>query len=462
MTLYRGRIDAKYPGLMDEINRSLPVDIRLLPYDLLTNRAWCAELKRIGILTANELKAIQKALDDVAKMAKDGAFAALPDDEDVHTLVERLLTEKLGETGAKIHAGRSRNDQVVCDLRMYVCDRLADLAEQAAQLIRTVQKLGKKHAQTLLAGETHLQPAQVITLGHFLLALGGALARDLGRLRDAFSRANQCPLGSGALAGSGFPVDRRRLAKMLGFDGVVENTLDAVSDRDFAQEAVFACALICLHLSRFAEQFVIWANPAFGYVRFADDWSTGSSMMPQKRNPDAMELIRAKAARCIGHAAASMSLTKGLPLAYAKDLQEDKPPLFDALDSAALCLRVFDAALASATFDAARMKNALSGDLLATDLADLLVEAGVPFRAAHERVGRLVKDLEKRKKSLLEVTPAEMKKRFPEIAENSFPLTFENALKRRAVIGGAAPKNVARQIRMLDEAVAENVLKKRV
>jgi argininosuccinate lyase len=462
MTLYRGRLDAKHPGLMDAINRSLPVDIRLLPYDLLTNRAWCAELRRIGILTAKELRAIQAALDDVARLAKDGAFATLPDDEDVHTLVERLLTERLGETGAKIHTGRSRNDQVVCDLRLYTCDKLAELADLIAQLIRTLRKLGQEHAQTLLAGETHLQPAQVITLGHFLLSLGFALARDLDRLKDAFARANQCPLGSGALAGSGFAVDRHRLAEALGFDGICGNTLDAVSDRDFAQETVFACTLICLHLSRYAEQFVIWANPAFGYVRFADDWSTGSSMMPQKRNPDAMELVRAKAARCIGHTAALAALTKGLPLSYAKDLQEDKPPLFDALDSASLCLRVFDAALASATFDAEKMKRALTGDLLATDLADMLVETGAPFRSAHERVGRLMKDLEQQGRSLLEVSPAEMKKRFPEIAENSFPLTFENALNRRDVLGGAAPKNVARQIKMLDQAVAENMLPKRV
>jgi argininosuccinate lyase len=462
MTLYQGRIATKHSGLMDEINRSLPVDIRLLPYDVLTNKAWCDELHRLGILNADERRSIFAALDDVARLAREGAFEKLPDDEDVHTLVERLVTERADEAGAKIHTGRSRNDQVVCDLRMYACDRTAELSELVIRLIQTLQKLGAEHAETLLAGETHLQPAQVITLGHFLLSLGFALARDLGRLRDSFARANLCPLGAGALAGSGFPVDRRRLAEALGFDGVCGNTLDAVSDRDFVQEIVFACATICLHLSRCAEQFVIWSNPAFGYVRFADDWSTGSSMMPQKRNPDAMELIRAKAARVVGDATSLSALIKGLPLSYVKDLQEDKPPFFDALDSTSLCLRVFDAALASARFDAARMKDALTGDLLATDLADLLVEAGLPFRVAHEKVGRLVSGLEQQSRSLSNVGPEELRRQFSELREKRLPLNFADAPARRRVTGGADPARIAEQIEMLNSVIAEKSLRRRL
>ena len=445
MTLYDGRISASLDADMDAINRSLPVDIRLLAYDVLTNRAWTDELARLGVVTEQERLAIHTALEQVAAMT----FAKLPDDEDVHTLVERLVTEKVGPAGGKIHTGRSRNDQVVCDTRMFTADALLALRAELLDLIARLAELAAAHAETVFAGTTHLQPAQPITLGHFLLSLAEALWRDQERAADAFGRANQCPLGAGALAGSGFAVDREALARALGFDGVLENTLDAVADRDFAQEAAAVAAMLLVHLSRYAEQMVIWSNPAFGYVRFSDAWSTGSSMMPQKRNPDAMELVRGLAGRCIGDLTALLTLTKGVPLSYAKDLQDDKKLLFDALDTARLCTRVFREAVATAHFDAGRMAEALRPELLATDLADELVKYGVPFREAHHRVAALVTELENEAKDLSDVDAQRFAAVFPELGDQPFSFGFDDAVKRRAVRGGTAPEAVRAAIAQL-------------
>jgi argininosuccinate lyase len=454
MTLYKGRIDTGSNALMDAINRSLPVDIRLLPYDVATNRAWAAELARIGVLDRQELTAVDRALDEILALAAEGAFEQLPEDEDVHTLVERLLTERLGDTGAKIHTGRSRNDQVACDLNLYLIDSLQQLDEKVVAAIRVLRELAEEHAAVLLAGTTHLQPAQPITLGHFLLSAAFALVRDAERVTAAAERASSCPLGCGALAGSGFAVDRQALADELGFARVAANSIDAISDRDAAQEAACACAILAGHLSRYAEQLVIWSHPALGYVRLADEWSTGSSMMPQKRNPDSLELVRAKAARAIGRATQLLALTKGVPLAYAKDLQEDKEALFDAIDTAALAVAVFGEVLARAEFREYRMREMLTGDLLATDLADRLVQLGVPFRKSHERVARLVGELEADSRCLLDATADEIAKHAPELGEEGWQPSFEAAIERRQVIGGTAPSRVRDQIAQLDTWLA--------
>jgi argininosuccinate lyase len=451
MTLYKGRIDAEPDALMDAINRSLPVDIRLLPYDVATNRAWAGELARIGVLESAELEAIEKALDEILTRYESGGLDPLPDDEDVHTLIERLLTEKLGDTGAKIHTGRSRNDQVACDLHLYLVDQLGELRAEAVALVELLVALAKRHADALIAGTTHLQPAQPITLGHFLLSAAFAVKRDAERFGAAAARASRCPLGSGALAGSGFGVDRAALADQLGFVGVADNSIDAISDRDAAQEAACAGAMMLAHLSRYAEQLVIWSNPALGYVRLSDRWSTGSSMMPQKRNPDSLELVRAKAARGIGRATQLLALTKGVPLTYAKDLQEDKEALFDALDTALLTLRVFGRALAEAEFSEQRMREMLTGDLLATDLADRLVEHGVPFRRAHERVARFVGELEADARCLLDAAEGEIAERFPELAEQGWKPSFDDAVARRSVRGGTSPDRVREQIAALEK-----------
>jgi argininosuccinate lyase len=456
MKLYEGRVPGAPDPLMDQINRSLPFDIRLLPHDLATNRAWALELERLGIYTPAEREQIHAGLEEIGAIHQAGAFATLPRDEDVHTLVERLLTEKLGPLGARIHTGRSRNDQVVCDLRLYTVEQLGVLTEALNSLIATIADRAEEHAETLFAGTTHLQPALPITLGQFLCSLAAGLVRDAERLRDACARTNRCPLGAGAMAGSGFPVDRQRLADLLGFEEVLPNSIDAVSDRDFCQETISACSLATNRLSRYAEQFIVWANPAFGYIRFADDWSTGSSMMPQKRNPDAMELIRGKAARVTGALTTLLTLTKGVPLTYAKDLQEDKEPLFDALDTTNLVITVFDRALASAQFFPRKMAAALGGDMLATDLADVLARAGVPFRKAHERVAAIVSKLEAGNKDLSAMPSAELIAAFPELAGNPPRLDFAGSVAARDVEGGTAPPRVHDQIKQLRALVASH------
>jgi len=328
-------------------------------------------------------------------------------------------------------------------------ERLPLLVIDLGALVAALLDLGRRHRDTLLAGETHLQPAQPITLGHFLLSLAFGLRRDVQRLDDALGRIRLCPLGSGALAGSGFPIDRQRLAKELGFDAPLDNSLDATADRDTVQETVGALAIMATRLSRYAEQFIIWASPAFGYVRFADQWSTGSSMMPQKRNPDTMELIRAKAARVIGQSTALLTLTKGLPLAYAKDLQEDKAALFDALDTAFLVVNVFREAISSNIFNVENMLAKLDGNLPATDLADLLTQTGVPFRIAHRRVGRFVGALENEGRNLRSATDDELRETFPELPTVKEKLTFAAAVSRRAVAGGPSPQSLDAQCAQL-------------
>jgi len=445
MTLYEGRIKASSNELMDALNKSLPVDIRLLPYDVATNKAWASELTRLGIFTADELTNIIATLDKIVDRYNNGEFAILPDDEDIHTLTERLLTEELGDTGAKIHTGRSRNDQVACDLRLYIMDALELTIADLKSLLEVIVEQAIKHKSTLMAGTTHLQPAQPITLGHFLLSLASALVRDADRLSDCMKRASLSPLGAGAISGSGFNVNRRKLASDLGFDDILPNSLDAISDRDSAQEITGALAICASHLSRYAEQFVIWSNPLFGYVRFADDWSTGSSMMPQKRNPDAMELVRGKAARIIGDNTTLLALTKGVPLSYAKDLQEDKASLFDAVDNTRLVIQVFTKALATANYNEPKMKSALTDDLLATDLADRLVEIEVPFREAHSRVAKFVTEMESAGKGILVADPETLEKHFPEFSGN-LELSFEKAVNRRVVSGGCSETAVNEQI----------------
>ena len=455
MKLYEGRVPGKPDPLMDRINRSLPFDIRLLPFDLATNRAWAMELQHLGIYSQGELERVLARLEEIQVMARDGAFAELPPDEDIHTLVERLLTETLGSLGARIHTGRSRNDQVVCDLRLYTVDHGRRIVTALLSLINTLADRAEEHASTLLAGTTHLQPALPVTLGHFLCSLAAGIARDVERLREAIERTNRCPLGSGAMAGSGFPVDRDRLTRQLRFSATLPNSIDAVSDRDFCQEMVSACALTVTRLSRYAEQWIIWANPCFGYVRFSDQWSTGSSMMPQKRNPDAMELIRGKAARVSGALTTLLSLTKGVPLTYAKDLQEDKEPLFDALDTTELVVTVFTRATASAHFYPEAMSRALSGDMLATDLADALARAGIPFRKAHEQVASLVSRLEAQNRSLLDLSSVEMTEAFPVLSANPPQLDFQGSVAARSVSGGTAPEQVKQQIAALRSFAAK-------
>ncbi|MCK9523244.1 MAG: argininosuccinate lyase [Proteobacteria bacterium] len=455
MTLYRGRIDAGANALMDALNKSLPVDIRLLPFDVQTNRAWSTALQNIGVFTAEECAAVHRELDAILARYEAGEFDALPDDEDVHTLVERLLTEALGDTGARIHTGRSRNDQVACDLYLYLRSELSLLQGHVQNLVRILRSLAQAHIDTLMAGTTHVQPAQPITLGHYLLSLAFALTRDCDRITDCHRRADRCPLGAGAIAGSGFPVDRVAIARALGFSRPTENSVDTISHRDAAQEAAFAAATLLTHLSRYAEDFITWSNPAFGYVRWDASWSTGSSMMPQKRNPDAMELVRAKASRAMGNVVTLLAMTKGVPLTYAKDLQEDKAALFDALDTAVLTVQVFAEALSSAAFVPERMQAVLTADMLATELADALALKGVPFRTAHERCARFVTLLEEEQRDLLSTTESDVARFFPELADEGVVLSYDGAVARRQIFGGTSATSIKEQLRLLDAWLAQ-------
>lgn len=442
MTLWHGRFGGTMSDAMRALNHSLAVDIRLLPYDLQVNRAWAHELHHLGVLSAVELQAIEQGLQTIAQESPE-----LTNDEDVHSLVERRLTELAGLAGAKIHTGRSRNDQVMTDLRLYVKDACAALHQALRDTVATLCDRAEEHRDTVLPGYTHLQQAQPILLAHYLLSAATSLRDDAGRLHDAVARLDACPLGSGALAGSAYPVDRARVAATLGFARPTPNSLTATSMRDECLEVASACAICMTHLSRYAEDAVLWSSQEFRFVTFADTVTTGSSMMPQKKNPDAMELIRGKTARVIGQMQTLFTLLKGLPLAYARDLQEDKPALFDCLDQTQLCLTVFAEAIRTATYHADRMRAALDPNLYATDLADYLVRKGLPFREAHAVIGRLVREALAIGRGLTTYTVAELQTYSPLFAADA-AACFDTAasLHARNLHGGTGPNAVAEQL----------------
>lgn len=394
-TLWHGRLEAGAAEALRALSDSLAFDRRMFREDIAGSRAHAAMLAAVGLLTSDERDAICVALDQVeAELAAefaDGSFEPAPGDEDIHTVVERRVTE-ITPAGAKLHTGRSRNDQVAADLRLWARCALTEVAGLVLRLQRTLLARAYEAGDALLPGYTHLQQAQPVTLAHHLLAHGWALGRDVDRLLEARRRADVSPLGAGALAGSSLPLDPTLTAAELGFAAVFDNSIDAVADRDFAADALYALALLGVHLSRMGEELVLWASSEFGFVDLDDRYCTGSSMMPQKKNPDAAELARAKAGRLIGHLTGLLAALKGLPLAYAKDLQEDKEPLFDAFDTARLTLLAVEGMVATARFRTDRMAAAAASPFAAaTDLAEWLVARGMPFRQAHAAVGELVR-----------------------------------------------------------------------
>ena len=390
-TLWHGRFDGDPADALRALNDSLGFDRRMFREDIAGSRAHATMLAAVGLLTAGERDAILAALDTVEAEMSEGRFVAAPGDEDIHTAVERRATE-LTPAAAKLHTGRSRNDQVAADLRLWTRAALDDVVRAVLGLQRTLLGRASDAGGALLPGYTHLQQAQPVLLAHHLLAHGWALARDVDRLAEARRRADVSPLGAGALAGSSLPLDPARTAADLGFVSVFENSLDAVSDRDFVADALYALAVLGVHLSRMGEELVLWASTEFGFVELDDAFATGSSMMPQKKNPDVAELARAKAGRLIGHLTGLLATLKGLPLAYAKDLQEDKEPLFDAVDTVMLTLTALEGLLTTARFNTGRMADGASSPYsAATDLAEWLVAGGMPFRVAHGAVGDLVR-----------------------------------------------------------------------
>jgi argininosuccinate lyase len=444
--MWGGRFERGPDASFYEFERSWSFDRRMLPQELALDRAWAGAIAATGILTAEEASRIVAALDAIAERARtDQAWLDASKAEDVHHFVETALIEKLGPLGAKLHTGRSRNEMVATEFRMYVRAAAAELSAAIVQLLQAFAAQAEKNLGTPMAGNTHMQHAQPILLSHWLLAHGEAFARDLERVQLAAARADSCPLGSGALAGCAFPLDRAALAKALGFSRVTANSLDAVSDRDFALEYLFALSTLAMHLSRLAEDFVLWASPEFGYIDLPDEYSTGSSLMPQKKNPDSWELIRGKTGRIYGSLVALLTTFKGLPSSYQRDLQEDKESLFNAHDQALAITQIAAAALAATGFRAERLKEAAQDPgLVATELADYLVGRGVPFREAHEVVGKVLRAAEHDKKSIRDLPVARLKEFSSAFGDDlSSALTVESALARKAAAGGTAPSAVA-------------------
>src|SRR5436309_1448705 len=450
--MWGGRFVLGPSEALDALNRSLPVDHRLWPQDVAASKAWVHALCQAGVVTVNEEAQLLGGLDRVADQLADGAAVGAPD-EDVHTLVERLLYNEVGGLAGKLHTGRSRNDQVATDLRLWTLDAIDHLDAGVAALGKTLVGKAKDGIDAILPGYTHGQRAQPVRWAYVLLAHAWPLVRDRQRLADARRRTAELPLGSGALAGSGFPVDRVLLKEALGFRALSPNALDATGDRDFVAEALFALALVGSHLSRLAAELQTYASAEFGFVKLSDAFSTGSSLMPQKRNPDVLELARAKSARLLGDLVALLATLKGIPAGYSKDLQEDKALLFDAFDTVALVLPAVTGAVASLTTDPERMRAALDASLRATDLADLLVEAGVPFRESHGLVGRLVLEAERAGVPLDRVLPAGAAVHHPAARAALAQLgTWEDSIEGRATPGGSARQSVAQQLEELRKA----------
>ncbi len=445
---WSGRFSEPVDERVKRYTASIPFDWRLAPYDIEASLAHAAMLHKTGVLTAGDLADIRRGLSEIRAEIDNGSFAWNLDDEDVHFNIERALTRRIGEAGKRLHTGRSRNDQVATDVRLWLrdaIDRIQDLLRQARLALLDQ---AEAHAATVMPGFTHLQVAQPVTFGHHLLAWQEMLRRDTERLADCRRRVNRLPLGAAALAGTSFPIDREFVARELGFEGLCENSLDAVSDRDFAIEFLAAGALIMMHLSRMSEELVLWMTPRFGFIDLPDRFCTGSSIMPQKKNPDVPELMRGKTGRMNGHLVALLTLMKGQPLAYNKDNQEDKEPLFDAVDTLVDSLAIFAQLVRGIRVNAEAMRRAaLEGYATATDLADYLVKKGLPFREAHEAVARAVRLAVERGCDLAELPLDALQAFSPLIAEDVYRvLTLEGALAARNHPGGTAPEQVRRAI----------------
>jgi argininosuccinate lyase len=430
--------------LVKRYTASVGFDRRLAPFDIQGSLAHARMLHAVGVLSAKDLADIERGMAQIGADIAAGRFDWSLDLEDVHLNIEKRLTDLVGEAGKRLHTGRSRNDQVATDVRLWLRASIDAIDALMRALQSALVELAAQHVDTVMPGFTHLQVAQPVSFGHHLLAYYEMLKRDRARLADCRTRVNRLPLGAAALAGTGWPIDRDRVARELGFDGVCANSLDAVSDRDFAIEFCACAALAMTHLSRLSEELILWMNPRFGFVTLADSYCTGSSIMPQKKNPDVPELARGKTGRMNGHLMALLTLMKGQPLAYNKDNQEDKEPLFDAVDTLSDTLRVFAGMLSGLTVDAAAMRRAAAeGFATATDLADYLVRKGLPFRDAHEAVAQAVRFAAGEGKDLAQL-PLDALRRFsPLIAEDVYAgLTLEGALAARKHVGGTAPEQV--------------------
>ena len=446
--MWGGRFETAPDAIMEEINASIGFDYRFAAQDIRGSRAHVAMLAKCGIVSADDAAAIDSGLEQVGHEIEAGTFTFSRALEDIHMNVESRLTDLKGANAGRLHTARSRNDQVALDFRLWIRDAIDQIDAQLRDLQLALAERAQQFAGAVMPGFTHLQSAQPVTLGHHLLAYVEMIARDRGRFADARKRLNECPLGAAALAGTSFPIDREMTARALDFDRPTANSLDSVSDRDFVLETLSGAAICAVHLSRFAEEFVLWTTPQFGFVRLSDKFTTGSSIMPQKRNPDAAELVRGKSGRMIGALNGLLIVMKGLPLAYSKDMQEDKEGTFDAIHALSLCIAAMTGMVRDFVPDLERMRDAAgSGYSIATDLADWLVRAlGLPFRQAHHVTGTLVRMAADRKIGLEELTLADMCSVEPRITAEVFSvLGVEESVASRTSYGGTAPANVKLQ-----------------
>jgi argininosuccinate lyase len=454
---WSGRFAEPVAERVKRFTASVDFDRRLAAVDIAGSLAHARMLSAVGVLSAADLGSIERGMETIRGEIARGEFAWSRDFEDVHLNIEHRLTVLAGDAGKRLHTARSRNDQVATDLRLWLRGAIDSLQDDLAALRHALLDLALRHAEAIMPGFTHLQVAQPVTFGHHLLAYDAMLARDMERMADCRKRVNQLPLGAAALAGTSYPIDRERVAKELGFEGLCANSIDAVSDRDFAVEFAAAATLVMLHLSRFAEELVLWTNPRFGFVRLADRFCTGSSIMPQKKNPDVPELVRGKTGRVVGSMVSLATLMKGQPLAYNKDNQEDKEPLFDTVDTLSDTLAIMaDLVATGIEVDRERMRAAArEGFATATDLADYLVRKGMPFRDAHEAVARAVRHAEIQRVDLADLPLAELRKFAPVIDDDVFGvLTLEGSVASRDHAGGTAPRQVRAAIAAARAALA--------
>ncbi len=451
--VWGGRFKENINEIVDAFNASINFDIRLYGQDIDGSMAHCRMLAKQGIITEDDASQITGALVEIKREISRGEFAAGEDHEDIHSLVEKTLIEKVGQLGEKVHTGRSRNDQVALDVRLYVRESI----ERVRSLIRDMQtslvNLADKNSTLLMPGYTHLQPAQPVLLAHHLLAYYEMLKRDSARFSDCLKRVNVLPLGSAALAGTTFDLDRDMVARELGFDSISDNSMDAVSDRDFVLEYLFDASVLMMHLSRLSEEIVLWSSREFGFVILPDAFCTGSSIMPQKKNPDVLELIRGKTGRVYGNLMGLLTTMKGLPLTYNKDMQEDKEGLFDTVDTIEQCLTVLSMLVSEMTFDGEKMKSATEeGHLMATELADYLVNKGLTFRNAHEVAGKVVLFAIEQKRTLKQLTLQELQGFARQITKDVFDwLEPSSAVKRRNLHGGTGTEAVKKSLERAKE-----------
>ena len=457
MKLWAGRFSKEADKQLDDFNSSISVDSRMIKEDILGSIAHAAMLKKQGIIAPGEADKITAGLQDILHDLQSGALTVDMEAEDVHTFVEATLTERLGETGKRLHTARSRNDQVALDVRLYLRGRGEQLKKDLAALVTVLADKAAQHQETILPGYTHLQRAQPVTFAHHLLAYAQMFLRDMGRIGDALERMNEMPLGSGALATTTYPIDRWYTAELLGFSAPCANSLDGVSDRDFCVELAAALSLVMVHLSRFAEEIILWCSWEFRFVELDDAFSTGSSIMPQKKNPDIAELVRGKSGRVFGDLMALLSMLKGLPLAYNKDMQEDKEAVFDACDTVSACLAAFTPMVRTMRVNKQAMRHAAAaGFINATDCADYLVKKGMAFRDAYKLVGGLVAECIEKGKTLETLSLEEYKAASPVFESDVYgAIDLKNCTMGRGAYGGPAVESTTAQIDLVRKKLSE-------